>query len=75
MAEENGVDTASMPKTEAYTPIFDTGAHQRAVPAVVNQSQYRNSRLRADGGGDGGRHPESAIQTGDEPGEQPRPGG
>ena len=26
MADENGVDTASMPKTEAFTPTFDTGA-------------------------------------------------
>ena len=32
MADENGVDTASMPKTEAYTPIFDTGAHPKAEP-------------------------------------------
>jgi hypothetical protein len=39
VADENGVDTASMPKTEAYTPIFDTGAHQRAEPEVIEPKQ------------------------------------
>lgn len=35
MADNNGVDTASMPKTEPYTPIFDTGALQRAEPELI----------------------------------------
>ena len=41
MADENGVDTASMPKTEAYTPIFDTGAHQQAEPQFVEPEPDR----------------------------------
>jgi hypothetical protein len=35
VADEGSVDTASMPKTEAYTPIFDTGAHPRAEPQLI----------------------------------------
>ena len=35
MADKNGVDTASMPKTEPYTPIFDTGALPRAEPELI----------------------------------------
>ena len=72
MADENGVDTASMPKTEAYTPIFDTGAHQRAVPQFVKPEpvpkqpapRRRWWRRRPD---------ESAIQTVDEPASSPAP--
>ena len=35
MADTNGVDTASMPKTEPYVPIFDTGAFPRAEPELI----------------------------------------
>jgi hypothetical protein len=35
VADEERVDTASMPKTEAFTPTFDTGAHQKAEPEVI----------------------------------------
>jgi hypothetical protein len=33
--DEERVDTQSMPKTEAYTPTFDTGAHQQPEPEPV----------------------------------------
>jgi hypothetical protein len=33
--EEERVDTQSMPKTEAYTPTFDTGAHPQPEPEPV----------------------------------------
>jgi hypothetical protein len=33
--DEERVDTQSMPKTEAYTPTFDTGAHPQAEPEPV----------------------------------------
>src|SRR5271166_432462 len=52
-----------MPKTEAYTPIFDTGAHQRAEPAVIEPKQPAPRR----------RSDESAIQTVDEPASSPAP--
>jgi hypothetical protein len=63
VADENGgVDTASMPKTEAYTPIFDTGAHQRAEPEAIEPKQpparHRWWRRRSDA---------SAIEAADEP--------
>ena len=35
MPDDERVDTASMPKTEAYTPIFDTGAFQKAEPELI----------------------------------------
>lgn len=53
-----------MPKTEPYTPIFDTGAFQRAEPEVIEPKppapRRRWWRRRAD---------ESAIQAADEPAE------
>lgn len=64
MADESGggVDTASIPKTEPYTPIFDTGAFQRAEPEIIEPKppapRRRWWRRRSDG---------SAIQTADEP--------
>ena len=35
MADEDRLDTASMPKTEAYTPTFDTGSHHKAEPEII----------------------------------------
>jgi len=35
VADEGPVDTGSMPKTEAYTPTFDTGAHPKAEPQLI----------------------------------------
>ena len=35
MADEDRVDTASMPQTEPYTPTFDTDAHQKAEPQHI----------------------------------------
>jgi hypothetical protein len=35
VADQNGVDTASMPKTEPYLPTFDTGAFPRAEPELI----------------------------------------
>ncbi len=35
MPDNERVDTQSMPKTEAYTPVFDTGAHQKAEPELI----------------------------------------
>src|ERR1700733_1513680 len=31
------MDTQSMPKTEAYTPVFDTGAHHKAEPEPLEK--------------------------------------
>ena len=68
MADENGVDTASMPKTEAFTPTFDTGALHRAEPELIESKQparrRRWWRRRSDA---------SAIQTADEPTSSPEP--
>ncbi|HME14177.1 MAG TPA: hypothetical protein VKG83_01840 [Mycobacterium sp.] len=68
MADENGLDTASMPKTEAYTPIFDTGAHQRAEPAYIEPEPKARRRRwwhrRSD---------ESATEIADEPVSSPAP--
>jgi hypothetical protein len=62
VADTNGVDTASMPKTEPYVPIFDTGALQRAEPELIEPNpparQRRWWRRRSD---------TSAIQPDDEP--------
>ena len=35
MAEQERLDTESMPLTERYTPTFDTGVHQKAEPELV----------------------------------------
>lgn len=35
MPDQGGVDTASMPVTEPYLPTFDTGAHHRAAPELI----------------------------------------
>ena len=35
MADDDRVDTQSMPKTEAFTPTFDTDTHPRAEPEVI----------------------------------------
>src|SRR6201995_418004 len=57
-----------MLKTEAYTPIFDTGAHQRAEPEVIKPKQPTPRRR-----GWPRRSDESAIQTVDEPASSPAP--
>jgi hypothetical protein len=62
VADTNGVDTASMPKTEPYVPIFDTGALQRAEPELIEPNppaRQRWWRRR--------RSDTSAIQPDDEP--------
>jgi hypothetical protein len=69
VADENGgVDTASMPKTEAYTPIFDTGAHPRAEPELIEPEPKARRRRwwhrRSD---------TSATETADEPASSPAP--
>jgi hypothetical protein len=68
MAEGNGVDTASMPKTEPYTPIFDTGAFPRAEPELIEPQpparRRRWWRRRSD---------TSAIPPVDEPASSPAP--
>ena len=56
-----------MPKTEAYTPIFDTGAQPRAEPELIEPkppARRRWWRRRSDA---------SAIQTVDEPASSPAP--
>jgi hypothetical protein len=56
-----------MPKTEAYTPIFDTGALQRAEPAVIEakpSARRRWWRWRSDA---------SATQSVNEPAGSPAP--
>ncbi|HUB54525.1 MAG TPA: hypothetical protein VMB04_05080 [Mycobacterium sp.] len=62
MADQNGVDTASMPKTEPYVPTFDTGALQRAEPELIEPKPPARRpwwrRRRSDA---------SAIQPVDEP--------
>ena len=35
MADEDRVDTASLPKTEPYTPTFETGAHHKPEPELI----------------------------------------
>jgi hypothetical protein len=35
MPNEDLLDTDSLPKTEPYLPTFDTGAHQRAEPELI----------------------------------------
>jgi hypothetical protein len=64
VADESGggVDTASMPKTEPYTPIFDTGAHHRAEPEIIEPKPPAPRRRWWRRGSDA-----SAIQTVDEP--------
>jgi hypothetical protein len=43
---ENHVDTESMPKTEAYTPTFDTGAHPTAEPGIIETNTPPRRRRR-----------------------------
>lgn len=68
MAEENGVDTASMPKTEPYIPTFDTGALPRAEPELIEPQpparRRRWWRRRSD---------TSAIPPADEQASSPAP--
>jgi hypothetical protein len=35
MPNENLLDTESLPKTEPYLPTFDTGAHYKAEPEII----------------------------------------
>lgn len=68
MADEGGVDTASMPKTEAYAPSFDTGAHPKAEPERIEPEppvrRRRWWRRRSDA---------PAPETVDEPVSSPAP--
>jgi hypothetical protein len=68
VAEQNGVDTASMPKTEPYLPTFDTGAFPRAEPELIEPHpparRRRWWRRRSD---------TSAIPPIDEPASSPDP--
>jgi hypothetical protein len=68
VAEQNGVDTASMPKTEPYLPTFDTGAFPRAEPELIEPHpparRRRWWRRRSD---------TSAIPPVDEPASSPAP--
>jgi hypothetical protein len=68
VAEQNGVDTASMPKTEPYLPTFDTGAFPRAEPELIEPHpparRRRWWRRRSD---------TSAIPPVDEPASSPDP--
>jgi hypothetical protein len=43
---ENHVDTESMPKTEPYTPTFDTGAHPTAEPGIIETNTPPRRRRR-----------------------------
>jgi hypothetical protein len=56
------VDSESLPKTEPYTPTFDTGAHQKAEPQMIEPEpparRRRWWRRRSD---------TSATETVDEP--------
>jgi hypothetical protein len=68
MAKENGVDTASLPKTEPYLPTFDTGAHHKVEPELIEPRppapRRRWWRRRSDA---------SANQTADVPASSPAP--
>jgi hypothetical protein len=68
VADENGVDTASMPKTEPYTPTFDTGAHHKPEPELIEPKprarRRRWWRRRSD---------TSATEIADEPASSPAP--
>ena len=35
MADDERVDTESMPMTEPYKPTFDTGVHPKAEPELI----------------------------------------
>jgi hypothetical protein len=41
MPNENVLDTESMPRTEAYLPTFDTGAHYKADPEAIEPEPRR----------------------------------
>ena len=68
MADDDRVDTQSLPKTEAYTPTFDTGAHPRAEPAIIEPEPKPRRRRwwhrRSD---------TSATEIADEPASSPAP--
>ncbi len=66
MPDDDRVDTQSMPKTEPYTPTFDTGAHHKAEPELIEPEPKARRRRwwqrRSD---------MSAPQTPDEPASSP----
>jgi hypothetical protein len=66
MPDDDRVDTASLPKTEPFTPAFDTGAHAKAEPAFIEPEPKARRRRwwqrRSD---------MSAPQTPDEPASSP----
>jgi hypothetical protein len=62
------VDSESQPKTEPYTPTFDTGAHPKAEPQIIEPEPPARRRRwwhrRSD---------TSATKTADEPASTPAP--
>jgi hypothetical protein len=66
--DEERVDSESLPKTEPYTPTFDTGAHQKAEPALIEPEPPARRRRwwhrRSD---------TSATEMADEPASSPVP--
>ena len=50
MADDERVETESMPLTEPYKPAFDTGIHQEPSP---NSSSRSRRRVAGDGGTEG----------------------
>jgi hypothetical protein len=66
--DEERVDTQSMPKTEAYTPTFDTGAQHKAEPELIEPEPPPRRRRwwhrRSD---------TSATEIADEPASSPAP--
>jgi hypothetical protein len=68
VADTNGVDTASMPKTEPYLPTFDTGAFPRAEPEVIEPQPPARRRRWWRRGSD-----TPAIPPVDEPTSSPAP--
>jgi hypothetical protein len=68
MADDDRVDTQSMPKTEAFTPTFDTGAHPRAEPEIIEPEPKPRRR-----GWWHRRSDTSATEIADEPASSPAP--
>jgi hypothetical protein len=62
------VASESLPKTEPYTPTFDTGAHHKAEPAYIEPEPKARRRRRWHR-----RSDESATEIPDEPASGPAP--
>ena len=68
MPDEDLVDSESLPKTEPYTPTFDTGVQPKAEPELI-ESEPRARRRRWWHR----RSDTSATETADEPASSPVP--